>query len=60
VTYLNSSALGLLLQLHKRLRARGGRLVVSNLAPQMYEVFEVTRLHTLLDIRPAGSDGAGR
>jgi anti-sigma B factor antagonist len=51
VTYLNSSALGLLLRLHKRLRDRGGRLVVSNLAPQVYEVFEVTRLNTLLDIR---------
>jgi anti-anti-sigma factor len=52
VTYLNSSALRLLLRLHKRLRDRGGRLVVANLAPQVYEVFEVTRLHTLLDIRP--------
>ena len=47
------------LKMHKRLRDRGGRLVVSNLAPKVYEVFEVTRLHTLLDIRPAGSDGAG-
>ena len=52
VTYLNSSALGLMLRLHKTLRNRGGRLVVSNLAPQVYEVFEATRLHTLLDIRP--------
>jgi anti-anti-sigma factor len=52
VTYLNSSALGLFVLLHKRLRARGGRLVVCNLAPQVYEVFEVTKLHTLFDIRP--------
>jgi anti-sigma B factor antagonist len=51
VTYLNSSALGLLLRLHKRLRAGGGRLSVCSLAPQVYEVFEVTKLHTLFDIR---------
>jgi anti-sigma B factor antagonist len=51
VTYLNSSALGLLLRLHKRLRAREGRLSLCNLAPHVYEVFQATKLHTLFDIR---------
>jgi anti-anti-sigma factor len=52
VAYLSSTALGLLLRLRKALHARGGRLTLCNLAPQVYEVFEVTRLHTLFDIRP--------
>ena len=51
VTYLNSSVLGLLLRLRKALHARGGRLTLCHLAPQVYEVFEVTKLHTLFDIQ---------
>ena len=53
VAYLSSRGLGLLVLLHKRLRARGRRLILCNLAPQVFEVFEVTKLHTLLDIRHA-------
>jgi anti-sigma B factor antagonist len=62
VAYLNSAALGLLLRLRKALHARGGRLTLCHLAPQVYEVFEVTKLHTLFDIQSqAGcpADGAG-
>jgi anti-anti-sigma factor len=51
VTSLGSTALGLLLWLRKALHARGGRLTLCHLAPQVYEVFEVTKLHTLFDIR---------
>jgi anti-anti-sigma factor len=62
VAYLSSSALGLLLRLRKALHARGGRLTLCHLGPQVYEVFEVTKLHTLFDIQSqAGcpADGAG-
>jgi anti-sigma B factor antagonist len=61
VTYLSSSALGLLLRLRKALHARGGRLTLCHLAPQVYEVFEVTKLHTLFDIRQGegAADRAG-
>jgi anti-anti-sigma factor len=51
VAYLNAATLGLLVLLHKRLQARGRRLVVCNLAPPLYEVFEVANLHRLLDLR---------
>ena len=62
VTYLTAATLGLLVRLHKTLQARGRRLVVCNLAPRLYEVFEVTNLHRLLDIRQGegAADGAGR
>ena len=50
VEYLNSSELGTLINLHKKLRASGGRLTLFNLSADVYEVFAVTRLQTLLGI----------
>jgi anti-anti-sigma factor len=58
VDYLGSDALALLLRLRKELHAWGGRLALCRLGPQLYEVFEVTKLHTLFDIQPGwGTDG---
>jgi anti-anti-sigma factor len=44
VEYLSSGILGKFIALNKRLRAAGGRLALCNINPQIYEVFEVTRL----------------
>jgi anti-sigma B factor antagonist len=54
VEYLTSTALGTLVNLHKRLRARGRHMIVGNLSPQVHEVFTVTMLDRLLDLRLAG------
>ena len=60
VTYLTSTALGLLLRLRQALSAWGGRLTLCQLHPRLYEVFEVTKLHTLFDIQSeAGGCGSG-
>ena len=60
VSYLTSTALGLLLRLRQALSAWGGRLTLCQLHPRLYEVFEVTKLHTLFDIQgEAGGSGAG-
>src|SRR5579884_97334 len=56
VECLGSSALGTLVTLHKKLRARGRHLTVDNLSPQVREVFTVARLDELLDLRPAGQE----
>jgi anti-sigma B factor antagonist len=45
-----SLELGTLLTLHKRLKASGGRLTLFNLNAQIFEVFTVTRLQTVLGI----------
>jgi anti-anti-sigma factor len=50
VKSLGSLELGTLVSLHKKLRAAAGRLTLFNVSPEVYEVFEVTRLHTLLTI----------
>jgi anti-sigma B factor antagonist len=57
VGYIGSTLLGLLLRLHKRLAATGGHLQLRNLKPHIYEVFQVTRLSTVLDVLPAPSAG---
>jgi anti-anti-sigma regulatory factor len=55
VAFVTGSGLGRLVALHKSLRDAGCRLTVSNVAPQVYEVFEAARLTGLLDVRnPAG------
>ncbi len=52
VEFLSSVGLATLLTAHKQLRARGARLAVVNVRPHVYEVFAVTRLTTVLDVRP--------
>jgi anti-sigma B factor antagonist len=53
VEYLTSTALGMLIGLHKKLLATGRHLTVGNLCPQIHEVFTVTKLDRLLDLRVA-------
>ena len=50
VDYLNSMELGTLVTLHKQVKEAGGRLTLFNLSTQVFELFTVTRLDTLLDI----------
>src|ERR1700755_2150575 len=49
VPSMTSTALGKFISLHKRVRERGGRLVIVNLTDPVREVFEVTQLHRVLD-----------
>jgi anti-sigma B factor antagonist len=51
VGYLTSTALGTLVALNKHLRLRGGHLALVNVADIVFEVFAVTRLDRILDIR---------
>jgi anti-anti-sigma regulatory factor len=43
----------MLVRLHKRVVASGGRLAVVNLRPHVREVFEATRLTTVFDVEAA-------
>jgi anti-anti-sigma factor len=58
VQFLTSTGLGKLVALHKRVAAAGGRLTLTRVCPQVYEVFEVTRLTQLLDVRQTGANNA--
>lgn len=50
VEYLSSAALGKLITLNKKLQSVGGRLILCNIDPQIYEVFEITKLNKLFNI----------
>ena len=53
VSYLDSSALAVLVALHRRLNQTEGNLVLEKLAPHLAELFKLTRLDTVLNIEPA-------
>ena len=55
VALLSAAGLGLLVRLHQAVRAAGGSLVLRNLDPAVYELFEVTRLTALLNVRRRAS-----
>jgi anti-anti-sigma factor len=51
IEYITSSMLETLIQVHRVLKDGGGRLTLLHLQPQVHEVFEVTKLHELFEIR---------
>jgi anti-sigma B factor antagonist len=51
VDYLTSSTLALLVSFNRRLYALGGSLTLRDLAPHLHEIFVVTQLDKLFDIR---------
>jgi anti-sigma B factor antagonist len=51
VDFLSSAALGKLITLDKKMKAHGGALKPANIRPEIYEVFAITKLTRLFDIR---------
>ena len=56
VDFLSSAALGKLITLDKKMKAAGGILKFSNIRPEIYEVFVITRLNRLFDIKDDEAD----
>ena len=50
VEFLSSAALGKLITLDKKVKTNGGRLKLSNIRPEIYEVFAITKLNKLFRI----------
>jgi anti-anti-sigma factor len=57
VRFMTSTALGSIVALHKKLRAAGGELVITNVTEPVYELFDVSRLDQILDVRRQGTNG---
>jgi anti-sigma B factor antagonist len=53
VSHMSSSALGMLITLHKRIREKAGTLKLCRIQPAIYEVFVITRLSEIFDIYPS-------
>lgn len=56
VEFLSSAALNKLIVLDKKVKASGGLLKLSDLAPEIYDVFVITRLNQLFDIKETEGD----
>ena len=56
VDFLSSAALGKLITLDKKMKAKSGKLKLCNIRPEIYEVFAITRLNRLFDIKDEEAD----
>ena len=50
VDHLSSAALGTLITINNKVRARSGQLRLANIDPQIYEVFKITKLDRIFQI----------
>jgi len=50
VEHLSSAALGMLITVNNKVRQRGGQLRLSEIDPQLLEVFTITKLNQLFQI----------
>ena len=50
VDHLSSAALGTMIIINNKVKQKGGQLRLSNINPQIYDVFEITKLNKLFKI----------
>ena len=60
VRHMSSSALGMLILLHKKVLSRGGTMRMCNICPAILEVFEITKLTDLFQIHDSRSAALAR
>jgi anti-sigma B factor antagonist len=53
VDHLSSAALGMLINANNSIKQRNGQLRLTNIKPQIYEVFVITKLNKLFRIYPS-------
>lgn len=56
VTFMSSAMLGQILRLSKQAKADKIHLKLSDIAPDIMEVFRITKLTKVLEIHPTGAD----
>ena len=57
VDFMSSAALGKLIRLHQRLTQVGGKLVLSGISKDIMQVFVLTKLDKILEIKPDEPSG---
>ena len=56
VDHLSSAALGMLINVNKRVKELNGQLRLTNIKPQIFEVFVITKLNKLFKIHPTRTE----
>ncbi len=59
VDHLSSAALGMLINVNNRIKQQNGQLRLSNIKPQILEVFMITKLNRLFRILPSRAEALG-
>jgi anti-anti-sigma factor len=49
VTYVDSAGLGALIEIHRKTKAKNGRLMLTNLGPKLKQALELARLLTIFE-----------
>lgn len=52
VEHLSSAALGMLINVNNKIKQKNGQLRLTNIKPQIFEVFVITKLNKLFRILP--------
>ena len=56
VDHLSSAALGTLITIHQKVKEKGGQLRLSDIDPQIHEVFIITKLNKLFEIHETSEE----
>jgi anti-sigma B factor antagonist len=57
VEFLSSAALGKLITLDRKVKSHKGRLKLCDIRPEILEVFQITKLNKVFDIRTDEAEG---
>jgi anti-anti-sigma factor len=60
VNYMDSAGLGSLIESHRKTKAMGGRLLLTNLGPKLRQALELARLLTIFETCPTEADAVAR
>lgn len=56
VDFLSSAALSMLIGVNTRVKSKGGKLRLAEIKPDIYQMFKITKLHSLFDIHETVED----
>ena len=57
VNYIDSSGLATLVEIYKKVKVYGGKLVLTDLSEKVYGLFEITKLNKLFNIVSTEEEG---
>lgn len=56
LTFMDSSGLGVLIGRYKQIMERGGQMVVSDVHPSIYRIFEMSGLFKIISVHPSENE----
>lgn len=60
VNYVDSAGLGSLIEIHRKIKSKGGRLMLTNLGPKLRQALELAGLLTIFETFATEADAVAR